>query len=290
MPIFEGARNAIAAAQEQQRQVVAGERDQTVSAITGDLSVVLAEPEFTGDVEVALIHYMGERAITDEDATQPYVELAERIQQNAAEHPQLEAVPVLFIAQTFDELGEYSGPESAFMQVPRDSVNFKSKVIRTDEPVMGGRQVKDATSDEKRWVPDTVEVTDKEIALVAPTIAFAGNVLDIGALQGESAIEPKFVLHASQRAATSPYTGVYVDRFVGGEKVFVGWKEIEVAFMDRKTGLKEAALAEALKLKALFSASTSPDVLKEYAPRIAEIIEAAEHFQGVVGSTATSAE
>jgi|SRR5665213_206613 len=283
MGVIGEGRTAISDAAELRAQAEKQDHDAVVDGLMADLDTVLAEPEFTGDAETALVHYFGREAFDNESLTQPYIELEESIKADTDLQ-----VPVLFIYQDRDEYSNPGITRSIFVTVDRDKPFFSSTRARREDVVMNV------------MANTTAAVTDRELVLVGPTTAFRGDLLETDdPLPGHPESLPHFSLNASSVADGSYGKGMpssynfndfHSDCFDNDPRIFVGWGKIEATVIDKLTNNRPFLpdlLQDILKVKYFFRASQQMDAVWEHAPRMARLFEATERFQKTLGSIAT---
>lgn len=285
MGVLVEGRTVIAEAEQRRRQALDQGRDQALRAIIGNLASTLAEPEFTGDVETALVHYMGEEAFEDDVATERYTDLATRIE---AQRGRSARIPVVFINQKHDVLGDPYGGYTAFLKVRGGGIHFKSTKTREEDVKMHA------------FTKTTAGVTHSSLGLLATTITFNGDVLKADKpLQVKPEVANEFVLSESHVAdgiygkgmpGDYAFSDYGTERFYGEPTILVGWGEIEEAFVGSLASRPASlSLQEALKMKAFFDDTGELETAMKQAPRLAAVIEAATAFQNSVGNLATDA-
>jgi hypothetical protein len=282
MGILGEGRSAVAEIESSQREAFADARTGALSAIMGNLSATLSKPVFEGDVETALVHYMGEEAFEDEVATRRYTELAARI----AAQPD-ERVPVLFIHQDHDQDGDpIGGVETTMLIVSRENLRFKSETTVEKAVKMHALTSK------------TADVTHKRLSIQAGTMTFDGDLLNTNSRLSETpetGIE--FALSEShvaddERGGGMPsdfaFSDYGMERFYGNPTVLVGWNEIEAAVIKGLASQGNGPQG-AIRLKEFFAATGQIPVLKEGAPLISMLVEAAGNMHTALGNVGIKA-
>lgn len=304
MGVLGEAHGAFAITEQQAQQAITDARSHVISGIMANLSSVLAEPEYTGNVETALVHFMGERALTDTAATEPYTSLAERIKGQPDR-----AVPVIFVYQDrYDEDGQRDGAgqdSTAVTYVARSrGVKFISATSREEGVRIGlsGSTVEDPATGQRAWQPTTTTVTHSRLSLKGLTTTFDGDALRDDEIQlRNQRITDELVLqerHVADGNYGMPsayrWTDYAIDRLDANSTVstvLVGWEEIEGVLMEKFGSSTNTTLQEARKIQALFGTPVSPEmaVLEARAPRIAGAIKLAFDFEQSVGKLTAEA-
>lgn len=308
-------RGVIEGAQGSAAQAAADASTEAVKAAMANLSGVLDQPEYVGDVETALVHHWGEGAFTDPD-TQAYTDLAARIEAEAAKDRR-RGVPVLFVYRDAFYDGEATAPHTVLVRVPRGGdVKFRSAVEVEEGVAMHaftGSWVENPETKEKEWQPTTADVTHRSLSLVGEASVLDGDVLEPGASvrlhKGKGGSYAQGMELSKSETASGGhgggipngygYTNLNVDRlnpdFGDADiKIAVGWGEIEEALLQRirttGAGLDNTAgmVSEAMAVERFFR-DAAEEPVSDRAPEIAKILAAAHDFQQAAGGVATAA-
>jgi hypothetical protein len=277
MPAIDQVREGAAAAQADHRQAADQAQTKAIDRAMKDLKKTLAEPQFTGDVQTALIHNMGREAFTDSEATAPYIDLAAQIE---AQQTEGEATPVMVVTLLKNDRGESAGVSSALVKVDGDTA-FKSSVERKEGVSMHA------------FTDTTADVVTRKLSLAGQTTTVTGDITRPGSTVGKPTASDGLVLRESQTADGNHGKGMpsdYAFRDTDSDilrneasNTFVGWQEVEKALIQQLNG---SGLQEAFKLKEFFAASGDITELEKNAPKLADVIKHATAFQTSVGQVA----
>ena len=257
---------------------------------------VLSQPSFTGDVETALIYFMGERAF-DEQVSAPYIDLAARLDTEAARVSaeatasgmEIPRFPVVLVLKETDERGNPAGFHSAVASIKPGAGHFSSARSRLEgmsmhyidgEPIAG--------------------VTKKRFSLTGAVGAFDGNVYDtldpIKPASGKTGIELPLAesLVADHGLGTNlmfayAFHDSRVNYLEDEPRILVGWTEIEESFIGRLAKRVENGswYRDARTIRTFFGAVYTPETLREGSPRLADIVDAVNAFDAAIGGVVT---
>lgn len=264
MGIIEDARHAMAVAEREGQS-----RAEATVAILGNISATLAQPEFKGDVETALVHHMGRRVVDAEAATAPYIDLAETI----ARQPEEKMVPTLFIyGGQFRETGTIDdGYKTAFLAVDRQREGIQFKSVRYES---GG----------------------SSLSIQARTFIYSGNILSNQGVQRRIRHNlPEFVLSESDisdtengqedgRFAGHAFSASQKSKFENTPKIYVGWQDIEKVLCESLRNPPYSSntknrLTRLLKIQSFIETVTDEWELNALAPELYRLVETAHNLR-----------
>ncbi len=299
MGVIGEGKEAIAQAGAQAEQLAADGKSKAIQEIMDGLSDTLAEPTYTGDVETALIHHMGEEAFHDDEVTGRYTELVEPAGKEA-EKTDGRAVPVLMV---YKEHPDSDVKTTVFIRVPEGNVQFTSKVEEEEGVRMHaftGRMVKNEETDEEEWEPTTATVTHRLLSLEASASTFIGDLLesDEPISVKEDAVHG-LVLSESHVAEGGYGSGMPSDyafrnhsiNRLGGDidsmndedpVILAGWEEIDNAIVQRLKSGGEPSMEEIERVQKFFRVIAGIAGTEPTTPRADSITNAVVKLQSVV--------
>lgn len=216
-----------------------------------ELADVLAEPEYTGDLQTALIHYMRRDAFdwfTSDNLVKDFVNLEQKIVKVASKAPEEGLVPVVMSFQT---VNGSSDDETALVVVDPAEPHFRSSVEHS-------RDVR------RHGFAGPLAITDRSIALLGTTVRLEGLDLahhSVYFQKGQDAAAGRaryahprgsLVLHATKltdgrNSADPPKdhglegASEEADLFYNNQRPLVGWKEVTAAVSRGVLDIRESA-------------------------------------------------
>lgn len=252
---------------------------------------ILEQPEYTGDIETALVHFAGEQALVDHDLTGPYLTLSDNLK--AAEEPNQ---PVLIVYKQPD--GTEVAPrdtENIFRPDPIQMGQFThSSLIKIDPANLLFKSVKTRRQDVPMHAfatKDTAAVTDSTLSIVGDTITADMNVLTEGPARRRSTkAKDSFVIGETRIADNGEGQSRLGDYQFSDYRAYlpyrsplvvIGWNKIEELFTD--SSCKIDGLQQIIKAYELFYSSGDLIDLNEAAPKLDEIFEATDQCLKALG-------
>src|SRR3990167_2647739 len=298
MSIISRSQEAVALAEHTGQRTAGDLTREAIDGVMTDLSDVLAQDNFVGDPETALVHHFGEDVFTDDELAKPYQDLIARI--NAQEKG---LVPVLIDSADIDEVGNSLRRRTSLSIIHNGDLTFSSSRVRREDVKMHG--FSDATA----------AVTDSKLAIVRnPKSDRVVSAMDLecSAQFDDSLLRPgdsqlpkypsvesseELVLrettiaddgHGVGMPSAYYFTNTY-DEVLQAERtpqVLVGWEEIQEALLRRITGgggEQEAFRIDGYFVRAHDSGlvSLAPS-MPEKAPHLSEVLAAVRSVRNTI--------
>lgn len=269
MGLLEQTRTELDEAARQSLVALTLEKNRIIQAQLAGMADLLTQPEYLGDLDHALVHYLG-RAAFNQNEVKGYQALAEAI--GEAEGPEL---PVLIAINPAEHPTTEAGANyTNLVMVEPANLVFRSVTNHRDEVKMHA------------FTDQVAAVTEKQLSMVAPGAAISGDLSDPHSLRSNAENVQEVVLADSVVAndnAAGHGTYEFHDRSTnyiqlnswGEPYVVAGWQAIETEVYKSIGNHVEGLLA----FRALLNAAFGQTSWKKQMPELSAQIKAAQRFQ-----------
>lgn len=281
--LIEQAREAMEGIQETNPEALRTAQDMVARDVLTGAADVLAQPEYKGGVDGALVHHLGQNAFGNEEVTGRYIGLVARIYGQKVknlEEPGERAVPVLFVfGKDNPDRGMMSHTSVLVNIAPGGPVAFWSNRSRN------GVEVYEAADENS-----TVDTS--RLLIMGDTTVIDGDITKTDGWFGVPKTQGGYLLRKSSEVSHGSKDGSeetkVEDLLIEGQPtILVGWGEIKEALVKRITNPGSGnRLGQALQIKEFLDAGGNLAALEQEEPELRKVLAQAVALHNSIGRLA----